>query len=127
MKSFTFIILLILSSSINSLNAASEFWYDRDQLEYDFNELEIRANNQDTHLNTWSTPPDSTDFTIYDLELEPFCSGLCCGPAGLTILTRKDLTQSEKKSFWIGCGGFGLTAVLALTVLIVFESSFLFF
>ncbi|MFM9944296.1 MAG: hypothetical protein ACKVQB_03605 [Bacteroidia bacterium] len=107
--------------------AKSEFYYDRNELENEFRVFEINTNSSLIKPNLLFLQIDSVDFTLYDIEIEPFCTGLCCGPVGLTILTQKNMTVVEKKSFWLGCGTFSVSAVAGLVSLVIFDGGLFLF
>jgi hypothetical protein len=62
-------------------------------------------------------------FTIDDMDWGAFGWGFCCWPVGLFVVaTNNDKEQSQKKSYWIGCGSAIVLDVIAFVVLLVSDS-----
>lgn len=127
MKKLAFTFISILFLGIGNIRAKGDFWYDKQELDNEFCNIDTSLYTNYLKYRSSVLPSDTSDFTIYDIDLEPFCTGLCCGPVGLTIFTNKDLTTVEKKSFWLGCGTFTVSIVAGLAGLIILEESFFFF
>ena len=100
--------------------AQNEFCYDKYQLAIDFKAIETNSANQSLSTLMGHHPSDTAEFTLYDLEINPFCSGLCCGPLGSSQYTDIELNRnSERKSYWIGCSGFALMFGIGFYVYLV--------
>ena len=128
MKAIGLLLFIGLSVSSKHACAQNEFWYDTRQLAIDFKDIETNSANQTLSKFISLHPSDTAEFTLYDLEIKPFCSGLCCGPLGSSQYTDIELNRnSERKSFWIGCSGFSVMFGIGFYVFLMnYEDSILF-
>tara|TARA_B110000483_G_scaffold224284_1_gene282940 strand:- start:403 stop:855 length:453 start_codon:yes stop_codon:yes gene_type:complete len=64
-------------------------------------------------------------FTSDDMDWGAFAWGFCCWPVGLFVVaTNNDKEQSQKKSYWIGCGSAIALDVIALVVALVLDYNY---
>jgi len=121
--------MALLFLTIGSLNAKadSEFYYDKKEVNVMFQDIETK-NSGFLPLQSAFIKQDSADFTFYDLEIQSFCTGFCCGPVGLyTVAVNKKRNEEEKKSFWVGFCSAGTMVLLLIPTAILLENSFFFF
>lgn len=127
MKKLLFIILSLSALCITKCYANSDFWYDREQLDQEFSVVK-EATISDLQLSKEKIQlADSSEFTLYDLELEPFCTGFCCGPVGLLTYYNNKSSDTIKKSYWLGCASFTVSLAAGFAGLLIYDGGFFFF
>lgn len=125
MQKLLLIITSLLVMCVTKSYANSDFWYNKEQLDLEFRELD---NNEITELSKVNLQSiDSAEFTLYDLELEPFCTGFCCGPVGLITYYKGKNSETNKKSYWLGCASLTVSLAAAFVGLVIYDGGFFFF
>ena len=135
MKRISTLILAFALIFNASASNADLFSYDLSEINTDLSDLEVVenviANNQNSTIeeinkkiiinNLLSSSFDTNynsslisrnAFTIDDMDWGAFAWGFCCWPIGLFVVaTNKDKEQSQKKSYFIGCGSSTIVSI----------------
>ena len=133
-KISTFIVALSFIFNASASNA-DLFSYDLSEINTELSDLEVVENviaqNQNSTIdeinrkiinNNFLNSSFDTNykssliarnaFTMDDMDWGAFAWGFCCWPVGLFVVaTNKDKEQSQKKSYFIGCGSSTIVSI----------------
>lgn len=112
---------------VTKSHANNDFWYDKELLDREFSTLKNEATFELQFSKLAIHSADSSEFTLYDLELEPFCTGFCCGPVGMITYYDSKSSNTIKKSYWLGCATFAATLAAGFVGLVIYDGGFFFF